>query len=292
MNNLFNYIFTCLLLCISQITYAQDSYFFNQKNIISVHASFNPRLIPLGQNSMYGVGMYQNTGVGRGTYYQYYDESNKLMGGNQKFNVMFNGSYKRIYNDNRIVGVEFNYQKHNLTMNANANMGYQTNPNDPYSDILSQFNISTPVFNVYDLQFLWGTFSDATIAPNKHLFTYGLGVRMFSLDQDQNYRQDEDTPYTDLADYMDEYDKKYIYARLSMNYTYRILITKNLSLDLGVNFNLGLYQEMEPQDGLPMEYGFFTDEGPAYSRTFVKNQLGHETFFNMIYFRSGFSFAI
>jgi hypothetical protein len=291
-------IFACLLFFMSQNIYGQETYFFNQRNLISLHASFNPRLIPMGQNDNFNNSLgAQDVGVGRGTYYQSYDENNKLVYGNQNFNLMFNGSYKRIYNSNRIIGVEFNYQKHNLTMNENATLGYSyIDPFNSNEQVAIPFEISTPLFNVYDIQFLWGSFSDASTSPNKHLLTYGLGVRMFSLDQNQNYRFDANTPYTDLANYMEDYDEMYIYARLSMNYTYRILITKNLSLDLGVNFNIGLYQDMEADGGLPMQSGYYSEENPsdspAYVRYFVKNKLGHETFYNMIYFRTGFSFAL
>ncbi|RYM35673.1 hypothetical protein ERX46_01390 [Brumimicrobium glaciale] len=289
MKNLHLIIFACLLFCFSQSTYGQSTNFFNQKNIFSVRASFNPRLIPIGQNGNYtDDGMYANEGVGRGTYYQYYDQNNKLVGGDQKFNLMLNASYKRIYNSDKVIGVEFNYQKHNLTINETANIGFTE---DDY-DISKPFLISTPVFNTYDIQILLGSFSDAVLAPNQHLFTYGLGVRMFSLDQDQNYRIDSETPITDLDDFLDDYEKVFIYTRFSMNYTYRMLITKNLSLDLGLNFNIGLYQDMDAVDNLPMEYGYFTGESAAYSRNFVRNKLGHETFFNMLYFRTGLSFAI
>ncbi|WP_146194194.1 hypothetical protein [Brumimicrobium oceani] len=297
MNKLHISLFSFLMLGFFPIALGQDNYFFNQRNIFSVNASFNPRLIPMNQNGSFNDEMgASNAGIGRGTYFQGYNENNELVSDFQNFNLMLNTSYMRLYNANRIVGVEFNYQKHNLTMNENAVLEYKYDPFDADKDIEVPFEISTPVFNVYDVQFLWGVFSDATISPNKHLFTCGLGVRMFSLDQKQNYRFDEATPYTDLENYMEDYDKMYIFTRFSMNYTYRILITKNLSFDLGVNLNIGLYQDMEADGGLPMQSGYYSEENPiespAYARYFVKNKLGHETFYNMIYFRSGLSFAL
>src|SRR5690554_6951889 len=119
------YTIAFLLTGISFSSFGQHSYFFNQKNVFSVRTNFNPRLIPIRQNdSNDGMGGAEE-GVGRGTYYQYYDESNNLVGGHQKVNVMLNTSYKRLFGGNKFFGVEFNYQKHNFTMNENANMGYK-----------------------------------------------------------------------------------------------------------------------------------------------------------------------
>ncbi|WP_107038478.1 hypothetical protein [Brumimicrobium mesophilum] len=264
----------------------QDSYFFNQKNMFSVRASFNPRLIPMRQDN----NSYSQDGIGRGTYYQYYDESNKLYENNQRYNLMLNTSYARLYDGNKIIGVEFNYQKHNLTMNENANWYSYQEIDGSY--ITEPFLISTPVFNVFDIQILSGRFNGNFISPNKHLWTYGLGVRIFSLDQNQNYRMDVETPITDLENLIEDFDRVYVFTRLSINYTYRILITKSLSLDLGINANFGLYQEMDPVYGNPGQSFYDGGNSPIYSRYFVKNKLGHETFFNILYFRSGLSFAL
>lgn len=289
MKNIYFYLFIGSLLCTSINANAQNSYFFNQKNLFSVHASFNPRLIPMSQDNK-GVDNFgtADAGIGRGTFYQYYNDDNELIGGNEKVNLMLNTSYGRLFGGNNIIGVEFNYQKHYLTMSENSNMGYTVGLG--YDEDFDPFLISTPIFNVYDLQLVYGYFTSGTISPNKHLFSFGAGVRIFSLDQDHNYRKDAATPFTDLSNFMEGYDENFMFIRLSMNYTYRILITKNLSFDIGLNANLGLTLNMDQGEGYKPGPG--NENGPAFERYYVNSKLGAETFFNILYFRTGFSFAI
>lgn len=289
MKNLYQYIIAALLIGFTQSSFSQNTYFFNQKNIFSVHASFNPRLIPMGQNNLDNTNIGEHIGVGRGTYYIYYDENNKLVGEHQKTNLMLNFNYGRLLGGENLIGVEFNYQKHHFTMNKNANNGYQE---DDYSSGLIPYEISTPVFNTYDIQFQYGRFTSANLAPSKHLWTYGLGIRLISLDQKQNYRSDSETQFTDLNDFMEDYDKPFVFVRFSTNYTYRILITKNLSFDLGVNFNIGLAaMHAEVVDGIPSTHDYSLNNS-AYQRSFIKAKLSHETLYNIFYFRSGLSFAL
>ncbi|RFC55561.1 hypothetical protein [Brumimicrobium aurantiacum] len=276
-----------LLFGVSQNSIGQDAYFYNQKNIFSIRANFNPRLIPLSQNqgSPYGVG--------RGTYYLRYNENNELLGGHQKMNLMLNANYARLYNGNKVIGFEVNYQKHHFTMSENAIDFIHSDSDGYYNDIEIPYHISTPIFNTFDFQVQFGSFSSSYIAPNKHLWTYGFGIRLFSLDQNQNYRKDSETPYTDLDTYMEDYDKPFIFYRFSVNYTYRTLITKNLSFDIGFNLNAGLAaMKAEAVEGDPSTYGSIYGDEYAYNRYFIQAKLAHETFYNIIYFRTGLSFAI
>lgn len=284
MKKIYFYLFLSVLMGVSFLSNAQNSYFFNQKNLISVHLSMNPRLVPMSQNNK-STGYFGSTpGIGRGTYYQYYDDKNKLSGEHKKLNLMLNTSYGRLFGGNKIVGVEFNYQKHYLTMNENANTGYSL---DGSGEDFQPFIISSPVFNIYDVQLFFGLFLTGNTSPNKHLLTFGGGVRMFSLDKKQNYRQDAETPYTDLSKFVEDPDKSFVYFRLSMNYTYRILLTKNLCFDLGINSNFWVYLRMD--NGEQYTGG---DYGIAYDRNFMKGKLGAQTLYNMFYFRTGLSFAI
>lgn len=282
MRKLYFYIVVGLLLWTPIESYAQNSYFLNQRNLISLHVSLNPRLIPMSKdntqtNSMLGENTLE--GIWPGSFYQRYNDDNELVGGNEKMNIMLNASYAFIFGKRSLLGVEFNYQKHYLTMNEAS-----TEPSQEGLPIL----VSTPLFNVYDLQLFYGFFSSGTIAPNKHLFTFGAGARIFSLDQDHNYRKDAETPYTNLANYMEGYDESFVYFKTSINYTYRILLTKNLSFDIGVNANIGLSLNMDSGEG----YFQYHVNGPYYDRSFVKNKLGAETMLNILYFRAGLSLAI
>lgn len=271
---------------------AQNTYFYNQKNFFSLKASFNPRLIPMRQDKVFGKDTYGNVGVGRGTYYIYYDDNNQLAVDQQKVNLMLNANYGRLFDGNRFIGAEFNYQKHHFTVNENANIGYEDGWYEDYDSHWIPYEISTPVFNIYDIQFQYGKFSSNYIAPNKHLWTYGIGVRIISLDQKQNYRSDSETPFTDLNDFMEDYDKPFIFFRASINYTYRILITKNLSLDLGFNLNAGAaMKDAAAMAGIPSQSDYITNNQSAYPRFFMKSNLSNETFHNIFYFRSGLSYA-
>lgn len=93
---------------------------------------------------------------------------------------------------------------------------------------------------------------------------------------------------------MQGYDKAITPLRLTVGYTYRILLTKNLSLNLGVDGNIGLFTGFTPQDGYPNGYlYFYQNENTAiYNYGFIRSRLKYETFFNIIYFRGGLSFAI
>lgn len=282
MKKIYFYLFIGAFVCIPLHLNAQNSYFYSQRNLISLHIGFNPRLPAMNQDV---ISMEDKEGqLGRGTYFQYYDEKNELIKGNQKVNLMLNASYGRLFKGNKVIGVEFNYQKHHLTWNEGANVAKV----DEFGNLtFKPFLTSNPVFNVYEVQVFYGSFLSKGTAPSKHLLTYGAGVRMFSLDQSQNYRKDSQTPYTDLSKFMEGYDDLLVYARISANYTYRLLLTKNLSLDLGVNFNLGIYMDMD--HGESYQSG---DNGVAFDRYYIKSRLGAETFYNMLYLRAGLSFAI
>lgn len=289
MKKLYYYILTIVILSTTFSSYAQHSYFFNQKNVFSVKASVNPRLLAMHNNKDKGDFMSYQEGIGLGTFYQYYNDENVLIGGDLKYNLMLNTSYGRIFGGNKIIGLEFNYQKTHMTISESSNSGFQYSE---YNQTPIPFLISTPVFNVYDIQLTIGHFASTNISPNKHLITFGAGIRMFSLDEKQNYRSDEITPYTDLSEFMEEYDRSYIFARISVNYTYRILITKNLSFDIGVNSNLTLTTHFDPEEGNQYSYGYSIVKDAAYRRSFVQSRLGYQTFFNLFYFRTGLSFAI
>lgn len=263
---------------------AQNSYFFNQKNLFSLHVSMNPRLMPMKQDNKYVDPYSSPDGIGRGTFYQYYNDDNELIGGNEKVNLMLNVSYGRLFGGRHLVGAEFNYQKHYLTMSEDSNIGYPVG--EPYGENPIPLLISTPVFNVYDLQVFYGYFISGSMSPNKHLFTYGGGIRMFSLDKNQNYRKNAGTPFTDLSQFVGGYDRSFIYARVTINYTYRIFLTKNLCLDLGINTNIGLYLDMDYGEGYQI------GNKVAYNRNYIRAKLGAETALNVFYFRTGLSFAI
>lgn len=279
------YLFLGVLACVPLHLGAQNIYFYNQKNLISFRVSMNPRLLASKQDTKSIENMEDGT-LGRGTYYQYYDENNELVSGNQKINLMLNASYGRLFGGNKLIGVEFNYQKHHLTWNENANV---VNIDEFGASTTTPLLISNPVFDIFDVQLLYGHFLSGSIAPNKHLFTYGAGVRIISLDQNQNYRKDSQTPYTDLSKFVEGYDSPMVYARVSMNYTYRILLTKNLSLDLGANLNVGLYMNMDHGESYTVGSSY---NGVAFDRYYVKSKLAAETFYNMLYLRAGLSFAI
>jgi len=63
---------------------------------------------------------------------------------------------------------------------------------------------------------------------------------------------------------MQGYDKAITPLRLTVGYTYRILLTKNLSLNLGVDGNIGLFTGFTPQDGYPNGYLFLPEWEHGY----------------------------
>src|SRR5690554_2797618 len=368
MRNLYPYILTFVIISTAFYNQAQNSYFFNQRNIFTVNASYNPRLVFILRSNSFDANYYE-TSLGLGTYYQRYDKDDVLVGGHNKHNLMLNLAYGRIFNRNKVIGLEFNYQKHRMTINENPTSGYNNyyyeedlepylvstpvfniydiqftyglfnsnhlapnkhnlmlnlaygrifnrnkviglefnyqkhrmtineNPTSGYNNYyyeedLEPYLVSTPVFNIYDIQFTYGLFNSNHLAPNQHLISYGVGVRIFSLDKKENYREDPSTPYTDLSYFLADYEKNFIFARLSLNYTYRILLSKNLSFDLGVNSNITLTTDFDPYDGDPSGYDFANNKKVAYSREYIKSRLGNYSFFNIFYFRTGLTFAI
>lgn len=271
------FILFIVVLLTSLNTFAQkNSYFYNQKNTFSVNLSMNPRLVPMSKN--------QKMAKEGGTYFQKYDKNNNLQKGDEKVNLMLNVSYGRLFGGNKIIGVEFNYQKHYLTANRklfidtlDVNEGYG------YNELGIPALSSSPVFNIYDFNIFYGRFSDAVLSPNKHLIQYGLGVRIHSLNKNQNYRLDSSTPITDLNDFVGNPDKNYLTFRLTFSYTYRILLTKNLNLDLGVLTNLALAFRSR-------ENFSYDGNSPIYDEYYVGSKLRFETMMNMFYFKSGLSF--
>lgn len=279
-----------LVLFIVPSSFGQKSYFYDQKNIFSIHARLSPR-ISVMRNDVLGAGSSSY-----GSYYQHYDENGNLISGNQKVNLMLNASYLRMVGRKIGIGLEFSYQKHNMTIHENYSglyTGYDDNSID-YEEHDS-FTASTPVFNVYEVKFIAGSFLGRNIAPSRHLLHYGIGFRTYSLDQSKQYHYDKDTPVTHRQ-FMSSYDSNFTFLRLTVGYTYRLLLTKNLSLDLGADFNLGggNIMGLSSPESFPEGYFYFKNEGnyEIYDRAYMKNRMGFETFSNVIYFRAGVSFAI
>ena len=143
---------------------------------------------------------------------------------------------------------------------------------------------SSPIYNIYDVNILYGRFNTSSLAPNKHIIKYGAGVRMHMLNKNQNYRLDRDTPITDLSMLVEEPDRIYFNIRFTFSYTYRILLTKNLNLDLGVITNAALTFKSGAH------YNVYEEGKPIYDANYVDMRLGAETFWNMVYFKTGLSF--
>lgn len=278
------------ILFIVPFNFGQKSFFYGQKNLISIGTLVSPRLFHIQNNNQ----NYRSSG--HGTYYQHYDEKGKLESGNQVVNLMLNASYLRMITRNMAIGLEFSYQKHNLTNHktlAEEFIYYQ----DLNDVVIEEFTASSPRFNMYEVKFIAGSFLGPNIAPGNHLLQYGIGFRSYSLDQKMQYYFDKDTPVTH-SQFMGGYENNFIFIRLSIGYTYRVLLTKNLSLDLGATFNLGggniFGDSYSGNNAFPQGYFYFKDtpERIIYDRPYVKNRLGRETFSNVIYFRFGLSFAI
>lgn len=282
-----------LILFIVPSGFGQKSFFYGQKNIFSVNARLSPRLFHI-QNDNLGAGT-----SGHGTYYQNYDENGRLKSGNQQVNLMLNVSYLRMVGRKTGIGLEFNYQKHHLTNHKELEYDYIHYDVDGYvgnNVVIDEFTASTPVFNMYEVKLIAGTFLGPNIAPGNHLFHYGVGFRSYSLDQNRQYYYDKDTPVTHRQ-FMAGYDSNIMFLRFTVGYTYRLLLTKNLSLDIGSDFNLGgaiMGETYSGNNSFPQGYFYFENKANnvIYDRPYVKNRLGKETFSSMIYFRAGLSFAI
>ncbi len=271
------YIIVFQLMLVSTFnSFAQKhSYFYNQKNSFAIRASINPRLIPMSNN--------RGDALDGGTYFQGYDKNNKRVRGDEKVNLMLNLSYGRLFGGNKIIGAEFNYQKHHLTVNRKLFVDNDNIDPDSYEKKGIPFLSSSPIFNVYDINVFFGHFKKSALAPSQHLFQYGFGVRMSSLNTKQNYRMDANTPITDLSKFVEGPDDNYLSLRFTFSYTYRILLTKNLNLDLGLSTCVGLSLV---QGGL---YTFNENE-PIYNKYYIETRLKFENFMNILYFRSGLSF--
>src|SRR5690554_1327465 len=89
MRNLYPYILTFVIISTAFYNQAQNSYFFNQRNIFTVNASYNPRLVPILRSNSFDANYYE-TSLGLGTYYQRYDKDDVLVGGHNKHNLMLN----------------------------------------------------------------------------------------------------------------------------------------------------------------------------------------------------------
>lgn len=282
-----------VLIATSHFATSQNKYFYNQKNFISLRLNFNPRIVAMTNNGK----KPSEDGTAYGTYYQEYNKNGILTKRKQNMNLMLNFNYGRLFAERYLVGFEINYQKHHLTMKKNGLYLPKKDPNiiDFYdSDYPTPFSASSPIFNTFDFMLSIGRFSSKSLSPNKHLFQLAAGVRAFFLDKKQAYYYDANTPITDLSRFMEGYDKPFIVSRISLIYTYRILITKGLSFDIGASVNANISANFTPKDGAPTGYKAFNSGSnqPIYDRLFVKTRLGYESFLNIFYFRTGFSYAL
>lgn len=291
MKNLFIIILLSFLFDFSFQTYSQYDYFHGQKNVFAIHSNVMPRFSAMKKDRAIGS---KNDNSMYGTYYNEYDNNNQLIEKQQKVNLMLNVFYGRLVKRNILLGFDFNYQKHHLTMQEGGFKRIYKNSEGEKPPFLA----SSPVFNIIEAQFSLGFFLGRAISPNKHLLQLQFGQRYFLFDKNQNYRFDEETPVENLGEFVQFADlgnlgiKKW---RFSINYTYRILLTENLNLDLGVTTNFGIYRDMHSYSGSPEEY----EENYNYNSTYyegvfpwlyVTNRLGFETVRNVIYLKFGVSF--
>src|SRR5690554_4646740 len=101
MRNLYPYILTFVIISTAFYNQAQNSYFFNQRNIFTVNASYNPRLVPILRSNSFNTNYYK-TSLKLKTYYQHYNKDDILIGGHNKHNLILNLTYGRIFNKNKI----------------------------------------------------------------------------------------------------------------------------------------------------------------------------------------------
>lgn len=265
--------------------FSQFDYFHGQKNIFAIHLNSIPRFKPMKNDVRF---TQTSNGLAYGTYYNKYNKDNELEVKQQKYNFMFNAFYGRLVKRRLLLGIDVSYQKHHLTMPRN---GLYTK--DWYEETFFPYTASSPVFNIIEAQFSMGIFLGEAIAPNQHLLQFQFGPRLFFLNKSQNYRYESESAYQNLDEFISYPNKPYRFMRLSINYTYRHLINENLSLDLGITSNFGLYGSMTPYDGMPYGYNFEENTTKLfYHRDYVKNRLGYETLLNVFYLKVGFSYAI
>jgi len=214
---------------------AQDFGYLGKKNLVSVSVTGNFRVFSavlddlplLGDNIGYDVVKYNASNVAR--YKKKY----------AKYDLRV--SYARQIKQKLAVGVEFSYEKMNMTR----------------SD--SYIFWSTPVFNSYGFMLTIATNSENKLTPIGYSSTIGIGPKFYKFSTNENYRFSQSTemniPYPDYA-------KGMVGFNLFWQPSVRIPVTKFMLIDVGIRLQTGFVFKNGTKLTNGLEYS--GDDTPLY----------------------------
>ena len=266
-------------LALMTTVYAQDFGYLGKKNLISVSATGNIRLLPtaiddlplLGDNIGYNVVKYDASNIAKHKKkYAKYD---------------LRVSYARQIKRKLAVGLEFSYEKMNLTRAS------------------SSVDWSTPVFNAYGVMLTVTTNTADKLTPIGYSTTFGIGPKFYSFSANQNYRFAQQSD-AEMSVLYPDYAKGMVGFNIFWQPSVRIAVTKFMLLDVGMRLQTGMVFKngtklTNGQEHIGNESPLYYSNGeqyeyigdtPVWTKEELVRDLRKEALFNLATFRLGLCF--
>lgn len=254
---------------------AQTPGYLGKKNLVSVFTTPSFRFFPaiVGDGWTTFKSTASSSGVSRGI----------KVG---RIDLRF--GYIRVLDRQKQLGIEFGYE----------NMVLPTN--DYYGGV-----ISSPVFKQYGGFLEYAFTGSSFIAPVGLTYTVGIGPQFYILDRDEPYYYYEDGFGNLSKDVSIFPDYTAPIWSLSGFYqiSYRVLLAKFVSLELGIRFKAGVLfvgsaESTDFDENVRSIYQsgyydpYFDDERPLYNKEDMKNILRSEVSTNLVQFRFGLNIML
>lgn len=149
----------------------------------------------------------------------------------QLFRVDYRISYQRILSDRFALGIEYANEKVRLNSESYGYHVFDIGNGVQFSDY------SSPVFNANSFLITLEFFKRNKIAGQGFSFGCGIGPKLYSFNDKQNYRLDESTPIGEYGGLSPKLN--YIAINAFYQMTYRHPLTNFLSFEIGLRFHTG-----------------------------------------------------
>lgn len=277
MKNKMKYFFIVCLSVWSLNTVAQTPGYLGKKNLFSIHSTPSFRILP-------AFGLLDSGGNGFRTYKARANGSG-LDSKTKVARIDFRVGYMRVLSRKLQLGAEFGYE-------------HMVLPLQLYT--YDNFRSSSPEFNIYGGYIKVGVTSGKFIAPAGFTNTVGIGPQIYSFDQNANYYFSSDI-YGDLSDSIaafPNYGGPMWGINAFYQLSYRVLLAKFLSLELGLRLKAGVVFNGDRTSIDLNAVSSVTNSGydPTINRAFwtkrdLKDAVLYENSFNLAQFRIGLNFV-
>lgn len=257
---------------------AQTPGYLGKKNLVSIFTTPSFRLLP-------AFGPFGEGGSGYDTYVAI-NNGNSISNSTKVGRIDLRIGYTRVIDRQKQLGAEFGYEHIILPSNRY------------YSDN----KMSSPQLNQYGGYIKFGLTSGKFIAPVGLTTTFGIGPQFYKFDRSDPYFLYA-SGYGNVSDTLTafpDYTSSMWSLNLFYQVSYRIILAKSLSLELGLRLRTGF---VFMGSNISTDYNFNaqsiynfgydpTIDRPLYTKDDLRNMLRNEVTLNLVQFRFGLNFML